>query len=207
MNLFSPERDKAEKDENRFLFGTVKKLTYKYGIDYILQAFKLFLDKWKENGSVGKVPHMFICGKGENKADFEKLRDELDLQNSVEIKGYIPNNQIPAIMRKFDVFCLGSIVDSESFGVAAVEAMACGLPVISTDVDGFTEVMKDGVTGFVVPRKDITAMADKMWALYENKELRKNMGASGREHVYRMYNWEDNVLELENLLKNVSGKE
>lgn len=202
---FTPDGEAVPpKKENQFLFGTVKTFTYIYGIDYILRAFRLFLNQWQADGNIGKTPHLFICGKGKNRLDFEKLRDELGLQEYVDIHGYIPNEKIPMLLRSFDVFVLGSVVN-ESFGVAAVEAMSCGLPLIATDVDGFREVMVDGETGYIVPRKNVAAMVKKMWELYQNKELREKMGKNGRTRVLQLYDWSDNVQILVNLLKNTAG--
>lgn len=203
---FSPEGEKAPKDENVFLFGVVKKLTYKYGIDYILRAFAIFMEQWKSAGSVGPVPRLFICGKGENKPDFEALRDELGLQEYVDIQGYIPNEKIPALLRSFDVFCLGSVINSESFGVAAVEAMSCGVPLIATDVDGFKEVVAHEQTGFIVPRANAQAMADRMWQLYQDSQLRSELGKNGRERVLSLYDWQDNVKTLLGLLEKTAKR-
>lgn len=205
IDKFTPEGE-AVKDDNIFLFGTIKKLTYKYGIDYILKAFALFMEKWKAEGSLGRVPHLFICGKGENRKDFENLRDELGLAPYVEIQGYIPNDEVPKLLRSFDLFCLGSVEDSESFGVAAVEAMACGLPVLATDVDGFKEVIENNITGFIVPRMNAEAMADKMWQLYTDPTLRLEFGKNARKRVCDMYNWENNIETLLNVLVETSSR-
>lgn len=206
-DVFSPEGPVRLKDNKVFLFGTVKKLTYKYGIDYIIKAFSLFYGHWKkEKKDTDLMPHLFICGKGDDKTDFEKLRDQLGLHDLVEITGYIPHEEIPALLRSVDVFCLGSIKESESFGVAAVEAMSCGVPVIATDVDGFKEVMIDGKTGFIVPKKNEEALAEKMWELYWDSEKRIQLGNNGREHVVQNYEWNNNSSILIDLLYKVANK-
>lgn len=82
---------------------------------------------------------------------------------------------------------------SESFGVVAIEAMACECPVIASDADGFTEVVVDGQTGFIVPKKDIENTAKAIQRFIDNPELRSLMGRKGRERVLKLYNWDDNV--------------
>ena len=203
LDLFTPTGKVHDKAEDTFLFGTIKTLAPIYGIDYIIRAFQLFLQKWNQLDNA-KKPHLFICGRGD-KTDYEKLSEELGIAEYVTIENYIPNEQVPEYLRSMDAVCLGSL--EESFGVAAVEAMACGVPVIATDADGFKEVIVDNETGFIVPRKDIYAMAEKMWQLYENKNLRVSMGEKGRAHVCKHYNWSQNVDNLLNLLLCMGKKE
>lgn len=206
LKEFSTEVEPAPKDENVFLFGTIKKLTYKYGIDYIIKAFNLFLNEWKNNGSIGKVPHLYICGKGENIDDFKRLRDSLGLSEYVEIEGYIAHELVASKIRSFNVSCFGSTLDSESFGVSAVESMACAVPVIATDVDGFKEVIVDGETGYIVERNNAEALAEKMKLLYYDIEKCIEFGKKGRKRVEDLYNWDNNVVLLENVLKSIARK-
>lgn len=196
---FNPTVTMNNKANDSFVFGVIKKLTSKYGINYIIDAFNLFLARWKSKGAQGKKPTLFICGKGDGRDQLIKQRDNLGLQEYVTIEGYVPHEQVPSLFRSFDVACYGSV--SESFGVAAVEAMSCGIPVIATNVDGFKEVMVDKVTGFIVPKRDPRAMAEKMWLLYNDNNLRAEYGRNGRKRVEELYDWDKNVLELESLLK------
>ena len=79
---------------------------------------------------------------------------------------------------------------SESFGVAVIEASACGLPVVVSNVGGLPEVVEQGVTGFIVPPEDPAAAADALEQLLASKELRERMGSAGRDRVERLYAWE-----------------
>ena len=146
----------------------------------------------------GLAPKLFICGRGENKEDFEQLRDDLDLSEDITIEGYIENSKVPQLINSFDVFCLGS--NKESFGVSAIEAMACGIPVVATRTDGFCEVIPDNEAGYIVPVNDPSAMAEKMLLLYHDNSLRERMGRNGIMHVSKYYNWSDNVGLMERYL-------
>lgn len=200
INAFSPCIIPAVKDDNVFLFGTIKKLTYKYGIDYIIKGFDIFLKRWRDNGRKGKIPKLYLCGKGDKKAEFEALVHKLNIQEYVTIEGYIAHDLVAAKFRSFDVSIFGSQCDSESFGVAAVESMSCGTPVIVTDVSGFKEVVVDNETGFIVPRCSAEAIAEKMEYFYNNENMIHSMGVKGRERVLELYDWNKNILQLESVL-------
>ncbi|GAE70509.1 dolichol-phosphate mannosyltransferase [Cutibacterium acnes JCM 18909] len=84
-------------------------------------------------------------------------------------------------------------LDSESFGVAIIEAGACGLPAVVSDADGPAEVVEDGVTGLIVPRGDVIASATALMQLVDDVELRRRMGRAGRDHVVETYSWEHSL--------------
>lgn len=195
---FSPEGPKQFCEDGVFYFGTVKKQTYLYGIDVIIKAFSLFMTRWNGNGKIGPVPRLFICGKGEKKKDFELLRDNLGLHDDVVIEGYIPNEQIPAVIRSLDVFCLGSV--NESFGVSAIEAMSCGKAIIATATDGFKEVITEK-TGIIIPVGDEEEMAEQMWYLYCHPDIRKKYGEEGRKRAISKFKWDNNVDIMENYFR------
>ena len=92
-------------------------------------------------------------------------------------------------LNKIDVLCLTS-VETESFGVAAVEAMACQVPVIVSDVVGYKEVVLHNRTGLVVPQFNIEATCKAMEKLYGDSALRRQFGENGRRWVKEKYEWE-----------------
>ena len=95
------------------------------------------------------------------------------------------------MLRKLNVFCMPSL--REAFGVATLEAQACGAPVIASNVGDLLETIKDGKTGFLVKPKNPSAIADKLLFLYKNPSIRKNMAIQGRKFVAQYYNWDKNV--------------
>lgn len=96
-------------------------------------------------------------------------------------------------------------MDSESFGVAAVEAMACEIPVIATDVDGFTEVISMRESGFIVHRDAPEEMAEYILELYHSAVLRECIGKNGRRRVLQNYNWNNNIDMMLALYEAVKG--
>jgi glycosyltransferase involved in cell wall biosynthesis len=87
----------------------------------------------------------------------------------------------------------------ESFGVALVEAMACGKPAVVSNASGFQEVAVSGITALVVPKNEPGKAADAILHLLNNLELRKQMGDAARQRVLENYDWEKNLDTVESL--------
>lgn len=191
----------AEPEKDMLTVGIVKALEPKYGVEYLIRGFSLFKRRLEKEG---KMPtrgiRLEIYGKGSLLPELKKLAKSLDLDGITHFYGAVPHSKVPEIISGFDIFCAPSIDDSESFGVAAVEAMACGVPVVVSNVDGFREVVKDGETGFIVTRKDPVLLANKLFVLACGEELRQKMGEEGRRHVKTNYEWDDCVETMENAL-------
>lgn len=195
IQQFAPEAV-IKKDAEETVFGIVKSLSPKYGIGMIIWAFTVLVNRLTDEEK--KRVRLEIYGKGEQEAELKALTEKLHMEEKVFFRGWVPNNQVPDILRGLDIFVLGSERESESFGVAAVEAMACGIPVVATSVSGFREVIENGVTGFLVPVRDTDAMARRMMELYRDRGLRKRLGDQGRRRVERLYDWDscvDRMLE------------
>jgi glycosyltransferase involved in cell wall biosynthesis len=80
-----------------------------------------------------------------------------------------------------------------SFGVSALEAMACEKPVVVTNVGGLPEVVIENITGFIVPPRDVAHLAKAIKILIKNPDLAEKMRKAGRIHVEKNYEWQDNV--------------
>lgn len=187
-SLFIPS---CKEEGEPFTVGIIKALEPKYGVDYLVDGFAKFLTYLP----AGQSARLLIYGKGSCKEALAAKIEDLELCGCIRLMGHLPNAEIPEAICRMDVCCLPSIL--ESFGVAAVEAMACSVPVIASDVDGFLETMEDGVTGFIIPKENSDAIAEKLFLLYNNEELRRQMGKSGRQRVLRLYDFSENVKEME----------
>ncbi len=188
----------VKRDPDCFVVGNVKTLAPKYGIDVLIRAYHLFIHR-----NPGLDSRLVIIGEGPCREEYVRLADELGIGSKVEFVGKIPNSDLPVWYNSFSVSV--SLSDSESFGVVAVEAMACECPVVVSDADGFTEVVEDGVTGFIVPKRNPEAAAKAIQKFVDDPSLRETMGASGRERVKALYDWEDNVDGMINIYKSVSN--
>lgn len=189
----------SEPEKGKLTIGIVKALEATYGIEYLIRAFSLLKKRMiKENTLPEKGIALEIYGGGSLRAELEKLAKELEIDKEVTFHGAVPHSKVPSIISTFDIFCAPSL--SESFGVAAIEAMACEVVVVTSDADGFKEVVADGKTGFIVTRKDPVLLANKLYTLAQNPELRKEMGAAGRKHVKANYEWSYCVNAISNAL-------
>jgi len=99
-----------------------------------------------------------------------------------------------------DVYVALSRLDSESFGVAIIEASACGIPVIVSNVGGLPEVVKDEETGMIVEKENVQEAGLSIIKLAKDSKLRRNIGKNGRQRVKDQFDWEANLEEMEKSL-------
>jgi glycosyltransferase involved in cell wall biosynthesis len=105
---------------------------------------------------------------------------QLGLTGPETIEFVDPGRKALELVQGLDVFALTSLAHSEGMPTAILEAMACGKPVVSTDVGSVRELVEDGVSGFVVPPRNPEALAAAILRLLDDAELREQMGAAGR---------------------------
>lgn len=184
LNLF--KKNIIIKPKEEFIVGTVKSLSTVYRIDLLISAFKLVIDTNKNTNL-----KLQIVGDGPDKDKLILLTKNLGIDRYVEFIGKIENNLLPNYYNNFSIFV--ALSDSESFGVVAIEAMACGCPVIVSNADGFTEVVVDNETGYIVPNVDTKVVANTIQKFIDNNTLRDIMGRKGRIRVEHLYDWEKNV--------------
>jgi len=188
LTKFYPE-SQSEQDNKLITIGTVKALEDKYGICDLIKAFHNFRQDFPNSKLV-------IAGEGPQKEEYIQLAKDLGISNETTFTGRIPNDEVPQLIRSFSIFAVPSTEDSESFGVAAVESMACGVPVVVSNVGGLPEVVKDDITGIVVEKNNPHMLAEAFKKLGANRELRETMGADGVLHVKHHYNWANNADDM-----------
>lgn len=182
INLFKP--DKIKKNE-RPIIGIVKYLKPIYDIPLLIKAFSIVHKQFDPK------PILHIYGGGPLQEELEKMCSELEISKDVFFFGTIPNVELPKAINAMDIFVNCS--KRESFGVALVEAMACEIPVIATDTEGFREVVENGVTGTILRDRMPETLADEIVRLLNDSELSESYGKNGRKRVMELYNWDDNV--------------
>lgn len=180
MELFNPDK-RTRVDDEAFVVGTVKGLSDKYGIRYILEAAAAVKRK-------GEIPiRLRIAGKGPQEEEYHQLAEKLGISDITDWLGFISQPEAATEWANMDIAVIPSVLESESFGVSAVEAQASSTAVIISDIPGLMEATKPGLTSKVVPRKDAVAIAAAITGLYRDKALREKMGAEGCRYVKDHY--------------------
>ncbi len=191
IQRFAPVKKQSLFSEKDIVIGTIKTLEEKYGVKYLIQSFKVISDKYKD------APlKLLIVGSGSLEEELKNETRRLNIENKVVFTGNVPFEKVPLYQNMLSISVSLSIFDSESFGVAIVEASACEKPVIVSDVGGLPEVVEDGVTGIVVPKQNVNKTVEALEKLIFDEKLQAQMGKAGRERVKKMYNWEENVQQM-----------
>lgn len=171
-------------------------LTWVKGFDYLLTA----LARLKRESMAFRAQ---IIGGGELQAVLRFSIWDLDLQQEVELCGKVPAAEVLERLRAADVFVLSSV--DEGISNAALEAMASGLPIVTTAAGGMAEAVRDGVEGFVVPVRDIPAMADRIRRLLLDPALRERLGRAARARAEAEFTLERQADGFEQMYREVVG--
>lgn len=182
MKLFSPERRTRNQDDGRFIVGTVKALEPKYGIDILLKGSAEAITICPE------LPlEIRIAGKGSQREALEVLASELGIADRVTWLGFISQQEAAQEWANMDAAVIMSESESESFGVSSVEAQACCVPVLYSNVPGLMEVCESGKNGVCIKRSDYNTLAYEIIRLYNNRDLSYQIGRAERAFVVANY--------------------
>ena len=162
----------------------VARLIPQKGVEALLQAWRTVLDRSRS----GARRELVIVGDGPLRPRLERTIQRLKLPASTRLVGALPSSGVISELQQASVFALPvrtrlAGLNPEGLGLAALEAAACGLPVIVGDSGGAPETVREGETGFVVPSGDHALLADRLILLLDNPALAQDMGARGRRYV------------------------
>jgi glycosyltransferase involved in cell wall biosynthesis len=187
------------------LIGTAARLIELKGHIHLLRAVRMLRDRAIE-------VELEIAGEGTEKAALEAEVAELGLIDHVHFLGWI--DDFSELYSRWHCFVMPSL--EESFGLAAAEAMAAGVPVVASSVGGLRELVVDGVCGFLVPPADPLSLADRIAILVQDRKKREQMGYEALERIRRYFSVEtfaaktfalyDSVLNSESVGKKVCPK-
>jgi len=183
--FFQPEN--LLKDKEIFQILSIGYLIERKGFEYLITAVEEVL---KVHNNV----KLKIVGSGPLEVRIKKLIKELGLEETIEIIGNVSDEKLLEIYNLSDLFVLPSIVDSqgntEGLGVVLLEAMACKLPVIASNIGGIPDIIHDGETGLLVPEKDSMEISLSIIKLIENEDLRELIALKGYNMVKEHFIWE-----------------
>lgn len=172
------QMDFIEKD---FIILFVGRLVENKGVINLIMAFKKVLDeKVKAN--------LVIVGEGNLKKKLIDLTKKLGLSENVHFMGSFKQEMMPYVYPKANVLVLPTIY-KEPFGIVAIEALASGIPVIATEIDGLKYIINDGDVGFLVKPNDIESLSKKILEIMENDKLRDTMRINARRRAVEEFSW------------------
>jgi len=167
-------------DQGVIKIGVVSRLSEEKGIQYLLQAIPLIADKFSNF-------RIYIAGDGSYREQLDRLAESLKVQSQVKFLGHLTG--VRAFLERLDLFVQPS--RSESLGVAVMEALSVGLPVVATRVGGIPEIVADNVSGLLVPSQNPERLAEAIASLCADPEKRKSMGSAGKELIGRKFKVSD----------------
>ena len=168
----------------KFRIVTTGNLVWLKGHEYALMSIRQLID-------LGIDVQFDIIGDGPERQRIRYTIQDLGLEEHVRLHGGLDQAGVREILQRADAFVLSSL--SEGISNAVLEAMACGLPVVTTDCGGMREVIADGVEGFVVPLREPQAMASRLASLATSSELRRQMGEAARSTVVNRFSLSSQV--------------
>ncbi len=131
--------------------------------------------------------HLTIAGSGPERSKLEAMAKELGVADAVVFAGQIDNERMPVLYREADIALNPSLADN--MPISILEALASGVPVVSTDVGGIPFLVEDGKTALLVPPSDPERMAEAMLRVLRDESLRERMVKTGLDHAHR-FAWE-----------------
>lgn len=186
--LFKLHPKLKKKKKTKIIFNPARMGLAK-GCDITIAAFNLVKKKFPEAKLLMSGSGNIIdWGLNQNKeiAFFISLIKHLQLEDSVYINTFSINKEMPDLYRLADVIVYPSTVE-EPFGLAMLEAMSAAKPMIVSESGGMPEIIQSDINGYVVPKSNHEALAEKIINLLSNCELKKRLGKTGRKQVEAMY--------------------
>lgn len=196
-----PFRIREIEDKKPIVIGAIKALTPKYGTDYLIKAFKKLCDSYPE-----RFFKLLLVGSGSHEKTYKELVKSLEIESKTEFTGNISHNDIAKFHDQLDIFVGLSILDSESFGVSLVEAMASGAFVVASDVPGYREVlMESNNLGLLVKRKSVDEAVKAMITIIDNPIAAKNRSLMAVKSIRDRYEWKNNLDLMLNVYEKVKS--
>ena len=165
-----------------------------YNLECLIRAIPLILKKCKH-------VKFIVKGAGPLQRYLKSLVSKLNIGEHVRFEGIVPHHEVAQYLCAADIYVSTCFVDSTS--VSLLEAMACGLAPIVTDIPGNREWIEDGVNGFLFPPRSSTVLAEKAIQLIQNPDLRKHFGERCIQIIDQKATWEKCVSKMETVYKSL----
>jgi glycosyltransferase involved in cell wall biosynthesis len=181
-------RDKLDLPKNRAIILSIRRLVYKNGLNTLIEAASQMIKEHKDL--------LFILiGTGPDRGFIENRIRELNLSHNLKLTGFVPDEQLPYYYNAADCFVIPSS-SGEGLPMVLLEAMSCGLPVVSTITGGTAEIIKEGVNGFLAPPRDPSALANAVSKALSQKTASSAIGRKNRKAIEKDFTWDKNLQKL-----------
>jgi glycosyltransferase involved in cell wall biosynthesis len=168
------------------------RLDHQKGFDYLIKAFAQAYSECKNL-------KLIICGDGSEKSNLFKIAEGHGVNKQIEFTGFV-EDPLPKLAES-DIYICSSRY--EGFGLAMAEAMAVGLPLITTRIGGLAENIKDGINGIVVEPENIDDLSNAILMLASDRKKRNDIALEGQKFVNKRYNLIDTVKKYENIYREI----
>jgi glycosyltransferase involved in cell wall biosynthesis len=188
LELFKP--DERIHKENCILF--VGRISYVKGVNDLVECARILSKKYDITFT--------LAGRGELEQKIKKLIEGENLDKTIRLVGQVGRERLLSMYQKARIFLIPSYY--EGLPTVLLEAMACGLPVVATNVSGCKDVISHGYNGLLIPPKSPERMAQEIINIVEHPELENSLGKNARKTVEEKYSWDvitDKFLECYNL--------
>ena len=183
-NTFSPSQTSSSScDRRRILY--VGRLDALKGVDLLVDVFAIVINR-------GLDAELQIVGGG-TADEFRRVLgriSKLRLADRAKLPGALPQSDLPTIYSNAD--CIVAPSFHETFGLAVLEAAACGTPAVAADVDGLRSIVVDNETGYLIRDRDPVLYADKIIQIVGNRDLRNTMSNAALKRA-EMFSWDSTV--------------
>ncbi len=182
--------------EDKFVLLSLGRLSRKKGFYDSIKALAYLKD-------IGDIV-LLIAGDGPERYNLNEFARNLSVQNKVKFLGFVSSDYLPKIYNAADLFIApfeSKGRNMEGFPLVVQEALACGVPVITTITSGLPELVENNTSGFLVPENSPQNIAEKIRVLYENDKLRKKMGQNARRRAENLLDWEVAVDKITKILR------
>jgi D-inositol-3-phosphate glycosyltransferase len=203
LRHFTPDGP-AEQRRRPFRVLSVGRLVPRKGVGTVIEAVARLVAE-------GVDVELVVVGGGGTTDGVDPELDRLagiveryDIGSHVELRGQVPQSDLPSLYRSADLVACAPWY--EPFGIVPLEAMACGVPVVASSVGGLIDTVVDGVTGRLVPPRDLTALAATIRTLLEAPADRARMGAAGRRRVAERYSWDRVAADSERAYRTIIAR-
>lgn len=180
-----------KKDRLDLIFvGALDSAHYFKGVDILIKALSIIDHKsWR----------LVIVGEGDKRKEYEELAISFNFQGRIEFKGKLNEEDLIRALQDSDLLILPSINKSEAFGLVLIEALACGLPVIASDLPGVRSVFNNNQEGLLVRPGEIADLAEKINFFAQNEKKRQEMAKAARRLAEKKYDRAKMITAYENL--------